>query len=33
MFYTYVQFGVYIEDRLICFSGETYMPTVKRKIS
>ena len=29
MFNIYEQFGVYIEDRLICFSGETYVPTVK----
>ena len=32
MFNTYVQFGVYNEDRLICFSGETYVSTIKRKI-
>ena len=32
MFYIYVQFEVYTEDRLICFSGETYVPTIKRKI-
>ena len=31
MFYTYVQFEVYTEDRLICFSDETYVPTIKKK--
>ena len=30
MFYAYVQFGVYTEDRLICFSDETYVPTIKK---
>jgi len=32
MFNTYVQFGVYTEDRLIYFSGEAYVPTIKRKM-